>query len=366
MKPCILTIFNNKGGVGKTTLTFHMAHALGILQKKILLVDFDPQCNLTIVALPEKEIADIWIPEDAFIEDFEAATEAVGKPKMDRLLGTPRSIHFNLKPTEDGISEFEPLPPPVMLTDFVHLLPGRLTLHLYEAKVGERWSNIYQGDPLAIRTATRARELVYAYAERSGYDIVIFDTSPSLGALNRHILTLADAFIIPCAPDLFSLYGIKNIGSALRLWHKQFQTIFTLLSDAKRNQFPRNFVKFIGFTIYNAKKYGGNRNELDLANAHFDFARKIPETIRSVIDQEFALPFDSILTGSIGDNSVIHGHNTFTSLAQKYHKPMWEIPNLNLEAEDVSSVTGMKQKFFETKEKYKTFAEDVLKRVEKL
>jgi cellulose biosynthesis protein BcsQ len=245
-------------------------------------------------------------------------------------------------------------------------LPGRLTLHLYEAKVGERFSGIYQGDPLAIRTATRARELAYAYAEHYNYDIVIFDTSPSLGALNRHMLTLADAFIIPCAPDLFSVYGIKNIGSALKLWHKQFQTIFALLSDTKRSQFPQNFVKFIGFTIYNAKKYGGNRNGLDLANAHFDFAQKIPETIRSVIDQEFALPFDTILTGSIGDNAVIHGHNTFTSKAQKYHKPMWEIPNLELDDEELNSVAGNRQKYFETKEKYITFAQDVLKRIAKL
>ncbi|TGR90548.1 ParA family protein, partial [bacterium M00.F.Ca.ET.191.01.1.1] len=51
MKPKIVTIFNNKGGVGKTTLTYHLAHALGEIGKKVLLIDLDPQCNLTIFSL---------------------------------------------------------------------------------------------------------------------------------------------------------------------------------------------------------------------------------------------------------------------------------------------------------------------------
>src|SRR5712671_22277 len=43
----IISVFNNKGGVGKTTLTFHLAHALGEIGYRVLLMDLDPQCNLT-------------------------------------------------------------------------------------------------------------------------------------------------------------------------------------------------------------------------------------------------------------------------------------------------------------------------------
>ncbi|ACB95062.1 ParA family protein [Beijerinckia indica] len=366
MKPDIVTIFNNKGGVGKTTLTYHLAHALGDLDKKVLLIDLDPQCNLTIFSLPMETIHDIWVAEDDFIEDFAATRSKTSNSDFQSLLRKPRSIHFDLKPTEDGTAELESLPPPVMLNNNVHLIPGRLTLHLFEAKIGERWSGIYQGDPLAIRTATRVRQLAYDYAAYHGYHLVIFDTSPSLGALNRHLLTLADGFLIPCSPDLFSVYGIRNIGGALRLWRKQFDSIFHLLSDTKRSQFPEKFVKLIGYTIYNAKRYSGLGNDLDLAKAHFHYAQQIPGTIAKFVDPENSLPFTEILSGSIGNKAVIHSHNTFPSMSQKYHKPMWLLPDINLEVEDRSTVAGNQNKYRETQGAYLAFARDFLDRVAQL
>ena len=59
-----ISVFNNKGGVGKTTLTFHLAQALGLLGHKVLLIDADPQCNLTIFALHTEVIEAIWEAED--------------------------------------------------------------------------------------------------------------------------------------------------------------------------------------------------------------------------------------------------------------------------------------------------------------
>ena len=303
--PKIISIFNNKGGVGKTTLTFHLAHSLGEMGKKVLLIDLDPQCNLTIFAQSMEAIHDTWVVEDDFIEDFAAAKSKMSSNSFDEMLKKNRSIHFLLKTTEDGTAELGELPPAANIGKNVDLIPGRLTLHLFEAKLGERWSGIYQGDPLSIRTATRVRTLSYEYAAKSGYDIVILDTSPSLGALNRDLLSLADGFIIPCAPDLFSLYGIRNIGSALRTWRKQFETIFHFLSDSKRNQFPTKFVKFMGYTIYNARKYAGSKNPLDLATAQYNYAEKIPDTIFKFIEEENMISINKKkLEGSIGAKSV--------------------------------------------------------------
>jgi cellulose biosynthesis protein BcsQ len=364
MNPDIVTIFNNKGGVGKTTLTYHLAHALGELGKKVLLIDLDPQCNLTIFSLSMEAIHDIWSAEDEFVADFAAAKSQSSDQTFSELLKFPRSIHFDLKPTEDGTAELPNLPPPVALNNNVHLIPGRLTLHLYEAKISERWSGIYQGDPLAIRTGTRVRQLAYEYAQLYGYEIVVFDTSPSLGALNRHLLTLADGFLIPCSPDLFSVYGIRNIGAALDIWRKQFDTIYHLLSDKKRSQFPEKFVKLIGYTIYNAKKYSGTGNDLDLAKAHYNYANQIPATIRDYIDENNALDFDEFLTDSMGDNAVIHTHNTFPSMSQKYHKPMWLLPDYQgLESMDKGTIAGNQDKYRETQSAYRIFAEDFLARV---
>ena len=101
----IISVFNNKGGVGKTTLTFHLAHALGEMGYRVLLMDLDPQCNLTILSLDMEAIHDIWAIEDAFIDDFDAARKATSKETYGRALSELRSIHFLLKPTEDGTAE---------------------------------------------------------------------------------------------------------------------------------------------------------------------------------------------------------------------------------------------------------------------
>jgi len=364
----VVTIFNNKGGVGKTTLTFHLAHALGELGKKVLLIDLDPQCNLTIYSLDMEEIHDVWEKEDNFIEDFDATRKSTTIGNFSDLTNSLRSIHFILKPTEDGTAELEKLPPPRTIGKNVDLIPGRLTLHLFEAKVGERWSGIYQGDPLAIRTGTRVREIAKLYAAQNGYDLVIFDTSPSLGALNRNLLSLADGFIVPCSPDLFSLYGIRNIGSALRVWRGQFETIFHFLSDAKRESFPKQFVEFLGYTIYNAKKYSGSGNELDLAIAHYNYAKQIPGTIENYISPESRSKVGSnAVKNSIGYRSVIHTHNTLPSMAQKYHQPIWRLPSLpNLEQGDKTTIGGNRAIYEKTQEAYQSFAKDFLKRVEAL
>jgi len=197
----IISVFNNKSGVGKTTLTFHGAHALAELGKNVLLIDLDPQCNLTIISLDMEAIHKIWEQEDPFIDDFNGARSAVSTDTYNTLTTSTRSVHFLIKPTEDGTADFERLPPPISISKNVDLIPGRLTLHLFEAKIAERWSGIYQGDPLAIRTATRVRSLSKEYTDLNNYDFVIFDTSPSLGALNRDLLSLADGFIVPCVPE---------------------------------------------------------------------------------------------------------------------------------------------------------------------
>jgi cellulose biosynthesis protein BcsQ len=364
-----ISVFNNKGGVGKTTLTYHVGHALSEMGFKVLLIDADPQCNLTIYSLDQEQIHEIWEKEDKFIDEgFESSKLAMTKKAFSSLIREPRSIHFSLKPTEEGTGDIESLPPPVKLSSSLDIIPGRLTLHLYEDKIAERWAGIYRGDPLAIRTVTKIRELSEKYSELYNYDYVIIDTSPSLGSLNKVIISTVDGFFIPAAPDLFSLYGIRNIGKSLSAWKSEFKIIYQLISEEKRNSFPKNFVSFLGYTIYNAKKYSGVNNTWDLAHAHFNYAKQIPDTIKQCIGKDLRSHLDDrLMSEPIGGTSVMHSHNTFPNMAQHYHFPMWQVPALpNIEPEHASTLRGASAKYEHTAAAYKEFCLSLLKRIELL
>ena len=350
----IISLFNNKGGVGKSTLCYHLGCALGEMGKKVLLVDLDPQCNLTISAMDEEKLHAIWKEEDDYIDDFEAAIKTDG---LDSILEKPRSIHFLLKPAEDGLDELSELPPTVNVNSNVSLIPGRLSLHKYENKLSERWSGLYQSDNLSIRTIINIRRICEKYNSIKNYDYILIDTSPSLGILNKVIISTVDGFLIPALPDMFSMYGIRNIGNSLEQWQNEFNTIYQLISNEKRKKFPQKFVQFLGYTIYNAKKQSKNLNPYDLAQAHYSYVEAMP----SIID-EF-----------IGGVAVMYSHNTFPSVAQALKCPMWLVPETYAEYERRGLHTlvekpnsGHYRKYKETLEEYITFAEDLLLRTEVL
>lgn len=361
-----ISVFNNKGGVGKTTLTFHLAHALAKMGRRTLIIDLDPQCNLTILGVEEELIHSIWLAEDRFVEDFDKAKKSIDPAEFEQMLKEPRSIHFLLKPTEDGVGDLENLPPPYELADGLGLVPGRLTMHMYEDKISKLWSEAFQGDPQAVRTITKIRTIARSYAEEHGYEFVIMDTSPSLGALNKVVISTTDGFLIPCMPDMFSLYGIRNIGAALAGWKKQFQTMYSLLSDEKRAEFPENFIKLLGFTIYNAKKYTAVGHPWNLATAHYNYALQIPQAIVSFIPQLTREHLnDDLLNEPVGGEAVMHSHNTLPGMAQKYHAPMWDVPNVNnLEAADTPTISGNRATYFETEQSYSSFARALLERID--
>lgn len=133
--------------------------------------------------------------EEPFIDDYEKAWKS--DEVVEKVLSTPRSIHFLLKATEEGVNELENYPNPIKLYDNLDLIPGRLSIHQYENKIAERWSSVYQGDNLGIRTITNIRRICEKYNEMNKYDYILVDTSPSLGVLNKVIISTVDGFFIP-------------------------------------------------------------------------------------------------------------------------------------------------------------------------
>ncbi|MBI4567826.1 MAG: ParA family protein [Planctomycetes bacterium] len=197
-------LFNNKCGVGKTTLTFNLAHMFARRGARTVLVDYDPQCNLSVFALGEDLLVSLWEDEgDHAGETVANCIDLVRRGKGD-------------------------LRPPVLqsVADNLWLLPGDLALSRFEQSLAEAWGQVHQTDnERAFHVATSLFRLARMAAETENADVLLLDVGPNLGAINRAALLAADAIIMPVAPDLFSLQGLRNTGPTIDQWRKDWQRL---------------------------------------------------------------------------------------------------------------------------------------------
>ncbi|MFI9588303.1 ParA family protein [Streptomyces sp. NPDC052236] len=215
-----IALFNNKGGVGKTTLAYHLAHMISRLGRNVLAVDLDPQANLTSVCLDESEIEALWDNSSELIaqEAVEATLPGVGRVRDDR------TVADAVRPILEGTGDVA-LVEPVSLKPGLWLLPGSLDLSRFEDKLSNEWFKSFAGDIAAIRTTTAFHRMVEHAAACVDADIVLIDVGPNLGAINRSALIAADSVLMPLAADLFSLKGLSNLGPTLREWRHNWRQV---------------------------------------------------------------------------------------------------------------------------------------------
>lgn len=192
-----LTFFNNKGGVGKTTLVYHLSWMFSELGVKTLVVDCDPQANLTAAFLDEPELLKLWNPVD------------------DKV---PRTLYEAVRPLTK-VSNYA-LPVLEKINPNLYLLPGDLGLSAFEDELSEDWTKA-----LGDNTKDRAMQILSAFwrisqekAREIGATLIVFDVGPNLGALNRSVLIGTDHVVVPMATDLFSIQSLRDLGPTLTSW----------------------------------------------------------------------------------------------------------------------------------------------------
>lgn len=216
-----VALFNNKGGVGKTTLTYHLAHMMQRLGHRVLAVDFDPQSNLTAEFLDEDDLQILW-KEPESPAWYEPQTTLFNISRLDEGVGTVASA---VRPIMDGLGDVR-LIDPVEIVDGLWLIPGDLELSSFEDRLSDAWPRGFTGTDLAaIRTTTAFHRIVSHAAEKVNADIVLMDVGPNLGAINRSALLAADTVLMPLAADLFSLRGLRNLGPTLREWRSNWRDL---------------------------------------------------------------------------------------------------------------------------------------------
>ncbi|MCA3420231.1 MAG: AAA family ATPase [Roseomonas sp.] len=231
-----IAIFNHKGGVAKTTMTFHLGWMLASLGKRVMLVDCDPQCNLTGVYLG-----------DVDAEDYPFESEDPQKPKNIRDAVRPafESRPYAIAPAKLFPSELQAR---------LYLLPGHVGLSEYESQLSvshelSHTLSALQNIPGALNHAIRLTGVT------NEIDYALIDMSPSLGAINQNLFMTSDAFIIPMAPDLFSSMALRSLSRTLPKWAEWGKKAAnnSLLKEANY-PFPTPRPKYLGSTVQNFRK----------------------------------------------------------------------------------------------------------------
>lgn len=221
----VVTLFNNMGGVGTTSLVYHLAWMLSDLGVRVVAADLDPQGNLTSAFLEEDALEHLWTtgsraPETPSVFSFER------QPAPDIRAGDSlpefRTVFAALDPLLRGVGDVA-RPALTQVTDTVSLLPGDLRLSNFEDDLSSQWPDCLDGKERAFRVISAFWRLLMMSAAEAEADVVLVDVGPNLGAINRAALVASDHVLFPLAPDLFSVQGLQNLGPRLRTWRKEWE-----------------------------------------------------------------------------------------------------------------------------------------------
>ena len=195
----VLTFFNNKGGVGKTSLVYHLAWMYSDLGLNVVAADLDPQANLTGMFLDEERLEPLWVES-----------------------GPRPTVYGALQPLLEGTGDIES-PHLARPEEGLSLIVGDLKLSAAEEELSSQWPACLDRQPRAFRVISALWRIMQMAANKSDAQIILVDVGPNLGALNRAVLVATDHVVVPLAADLYSLQGLRNLGPTLRSWRSEWQ-----------------------------------------------------------------------------------------------------------------------------------------------
>jgi chromosome partitioning protein len=309
-----LALFNNKGGVGKTTLAYHLAHMLARVGYRVLAVDLDPQSNLTAVFLDEDALEVLWHERDPMPPSVLSSQR-----KLFPSIAIPDdsgTVADSVRPLQDQTGDVEFFTP-IQITESLHLVPGDLTLSSFEDKLSESWPRGFTGDSGPLRVTSAFHRIIQDAGTKMVADIAIIDVGPNLGAINRAALLAADRVLMPLAAELFSLRGLSNLGPVLREWRSNWQ--YLVLPRAKgllAHELPSGIMTPIGYVVMQPAMRL-NRP----VRAYERWLRRIPVVYsEAVLDTHAASPEDSS-----HEIATLRNYQSLMPLAHDARKPMFDL-----------------------------------------
>jgi cellulose biosynthesis protein BcsQ len=290
-----IAFFNNKGGVGKTTLVYHIAWMMAEQGKKVLAVDLDPQSDLSSMFLADEILEEIWSEE---------------KPH--------KSILACIEPILDGTGDFRSAHVE-KITRNLQLIVGDLGMSLFEDKLSDSWPKCLDGDKAAFRAMTAFYRIMREAAEKHDIQVVLIDVGPNLGAINRAALIAAEYIVMPLSPGLFSLQDLKNLGSTVNRWRKGWKQRLVQKPADLNILIPTGKMKPAGYIIM---QHAERRNRP--VKAYQRWVERIPQTYRRFV---LNIHEDTGISNGADVNEIglIKNYQSLMPLAQEARKPIFAL-----------------------------------------
>jgi len=289
-----IAFFNNKGGVGKTSLVYHLAWMYSMQGMTVLVMDLDPQANLSAMFLDDDRLAQLW-------DDGEQST-----------------VVDSLQPLIDRTGDIAK-PHVEMVGKTIGLVPGNLSLSRFEDLLSENWPKCLDGQEAAFRVITAFHRILRQAAEAIDADVVLIDVGPNLGAINRSALIAAEQVVLPLAPDLFSLQGLRNLGPTLRDWRKGWKKRLIELPAKANIDAPTGEIEPIGYVVMQH----GVRDSRPV-KAYGRWLDRIPGIYRqAVLDKSVSRP--PVIDRDPYCLSMLKHYRSLMPLAMDARKPMFSL-----------------------------------------
>jgi len=289
-----IAFFNNKGGVGKTSLVYHLAFMYANLGISVVAADLDPQANLTSMFLDDNRLEELW-PDGQH----------------------PDTIYGAVQPILDGTGDIAQ-PHVENVTDNLGLLAGDLMLSASEDELNSQWPDCLDRKQRAFRVLSVFWRVMERAAIAREADLVLIDVGPNLGALNRAALVSAQHVVVPLAPDLYSLQGLKNLGPTLRRWRDEWKERFDR-NPVSELSLPSGKMAVAGYVIMQ------HAVRLDRPVKVYErWMARIPEVYRTAVMHEKS----ESNVGTRNDPyclATLKHYRSLMPLAQEARKPMFSL-----------------------------------------
>ncbi|NET03298.1 MAG: AAA family ATPase [Symploca sp. SIO2B6] len=305
-----IALFNHKGGVSKTTTTFNLGWMLASKGKRVVLVDTDPQCNLTGMALGEETEED--------------------EERIENIYNTHSNIKTGLAPAFESqpraIEAVDCIPLPGR--DGLFLLPGHVGFAEYEVTLGI--AQELTGSIQALKNLPGSiTDLLEKTASKFNADYILIDMSPSLSSINQNLLMTSDFFIVPTTADFFSLMAIDSLVKVIPKWHNWAKkaSAMQILKDANY-PFPDIKLRFLGTIIQNFRIIRGKETA-----AFQKWIQKIEQDVSTKLvpilsPNNMMLPEQTYREQGVDSSfclTKISNFNSLIALSQEHQTPIYDL-----------------------------------------